>query len=161
MDILSREILKDVALDEVAPKPRRPKSPVDHWSTAVLLERAAYLRKMARVGDGSAAETLRDYPRHAAVLSFQARSGEAEVDEKHAVLLCILAGNATLVAGGALVGARAVGAGEVRGQAVEGGVRQELRAGDVVHIPAGTPHQLHVAGEKSVTCLTIRIQEDV
>ena len=69
MDDLAREILKDMALEEIAPRAQKH-SPVDHWTPAVLLERAAYLKKMARYGDGSASETLRDYPQHAAMLSF-------------------------------------------------------------------------------------------
>ncbi|MGP8252440.1 MAG: cupin domain-containing protein [Terracidiphilus sp.] len=42
---------------------------------------------------------------------------------------------------------------------MEGGVRQELRAGDVVHVPAGTPHQFLLAGDKAVTSLVMKIRE--
>src|SRR5208337_2637157 len=72
MDHLARQILKDVALEEIAPKAAQngPRNPMDHWSPAILLERAAYLKKMARYGDGTASETLREYPQHRAMLSF-------------------------------------------------------------------------------------------
>lgn len=40
-----------------------------------------------------------------------------------------------------------------------GGSRRELRAGDVVHIAAGTPYQLLLAGERTLGCLVIRIKE--
>ena len=86
MDLLSREILKDVNLGEVNPKAAAPKNPVDHWSPAILLERAAYLRKLAKHGDGSASETLKEYPQHCAMLSFRSRDGEVELHERFADL---------------------------------------------------------------------------
>ncbi len=84
MDRLSQQILKELlpAEKEIAPpaaKPAPSKPHLDHWSSAILLERAAYLRKMAKLGDGSASETLRDYPQHAAMLLFRSRDGQAEL----------------------------------------------------------------------------------
>lgn len=155
---LAKEILKDEALDAVAPKrPRR--GPSDHWSPHILLERAAYLRKMATAGNGSASETLREYPCHAAMLSFRSRSGEVEVHEKFADLFSVLAGTATLVTGGTVAGARTVAPGETRGDAIEGGTRQELKTGDVAHVPAQTPHQMLLSGDKTLTCFVLKIQE--
>lgn len=159
MDRVAEEILKDVVLDEIAPKPRVPKNPVDHWSPAVLLERAAYLRKIARFGNGSASETLKEYPQHSAMLSFRGRDGEVEVHERFADLFCVLAGKATLVTGGVVAGARSIEPGETRGTSIEGGARQTLRPGDVVHVPAGTPHQMLVKEQETITCLVLKVQE--
>ncbi|MGO8933063.1 MAG: hypothetical protein ACLPLZ_11450 [Terracidiphilus sp.] len=159
MDLLSREILKDVNLDDVSPKTIQAKNPVDHWSPAVLLERAAYLRKLAKHGDGSASETLKEYPQHCAMLSFRSRDGEAEVHEKFADLFCVLAGKATLVTGGVVNGVRTVAPGETRGTSIEGGARQTMRAGDFAHVPAGTPHQMLVKAEDTITCLVMKVRE--
>ena len=131
----------------------------DHWSAAVLLERAAYLLKLAKNGDGSAGETIQEYPRHCAMLSFRSRDGQAEVHENFADLFVVIEGRATLVTGGTVACAESIGPGEIRGTSVEGGSRQELRAGDVAHVPAGTPHQMLVAGDQTVTCLVMKIQE--
>jgi mannose-6-phosphate isomerase-like protein (cupin superfamily) len=155
---LAKEILKDVSLDEVTPKAAH-RNPLDHWTPAVLLERAEYLRKMAAQGNGSAGEMLREYPQHCTMLSFRNRDGEAEVHEKFADLFYVLAGATTLVTGGTVVGARQTKPGETRGDAIEGGTRQELRAGDVAHVPAGLPHQMLVSSEKTVTCFVMKIQE--
>jgi mannose-6-phosphate isomerase-like protein (cupin superfamily) len=158
MDRLAKEILKDVALEGIAPKAPK-QNPVDHWSPAILLERAAYLKKLAKFGDGSARETLREYPQHLAMLSFRSRDGDAEVHQNFADLFFVLAGTATLVTGGTVIRARTVGPGEMRGDSIEGGSRQELKAGDVAHVPAGLPHQMLVAGEKTVTCFVVKVQE--
>jgi quercetin dioxygenase-like cupin family protein len=48
----------------------------------------------------------------------------------------------------------------MRGSSVEGGARQELRAGDVAHVPAGVPHQMLVAGDKTVICLVMKVEEN-
>jgi mannose-6-phosphate isomerase-like protein (cupin superfamily) len=159
MDLLAKGILKDVALEDIGPKAPKRLSPVDHWTPAVLLERAAYLKKLAKAGDGSASETLREYPQHFAMLSFRGRDGEAEVHAGFADLFVVLAGAATLVTGGTVVGARTVGPGETRGDRIEGGMRRELRAGDVIHVPAGEPHQMLVSSEKTFTCFVLKIQE--
>ena len=160
IDKISTEILKNLAGDDIAPpSPRRPRNPVDHWTPAVLLERAAYLRKLARLGDGSASESLRDYPQHTAMLSFRSRSGEAEIHEKFADLFIILAGAATLITGGAISGARSIAPGETRGDFIEGGAIQPLRSGEVVHIPAGTPHQMLLSGDQTIAYFILKQQE--
>jgi hypothetical protein len=46
---------------------------VDHWPLVILLERAAYLRKLAALGDGTARETLKEYPKHSTMLCFRSR----------------------------------------------------------------------------------------
>ena len=159
MERIAGEILKDMNLDEVAPKPRGPKNPVDHWTPPLLLERAAVLRKMAKHGDGSASETLKEYPQHFAMLSFRSRSGEVEVHERFADLFVVLAGAATLVTGGTVNGARIVAPGETRGESIAGGAQQNLRPGDVAHVPAGTPHQMLLKGDETITSLVIKVQE--
>ena len=161
MERIAKEILKDLNLDEVAPKPRAPKNPVDHWTPSLLLERAAYLRKLAKHGDGSASETLKEYPQHFAMLSFRSRSGEVEVHERFADLFVVLAGAATLVTGGTVTGARVVAPGETRGASIEGGTKQSLRPGDVAHVPAGTPHQMLLKGEDTFASLVLKVQEAV
>ena len=52
----------------------------------------------------------------------------------------ILQGSATLVTSGVAVGVKETGPEEFRGTAIEGGETRELKVGDVVVIPNGTPH---------------------
>lgn len=166
MDGLPKNIWEEIlpAEKEVLPPQsgrvsKRSATHSDHWSPAILLERAAYLRKLAKHSDGSAGETLKEYAQHSAMLSFRSRDGEAEMHENFADLFYILDGRATLVTGGTMDKARTVGPGEMRADSIEGGARQELRAGDVAHVPAGLPHQMLVAGEKTVTCFVMKVRE--
>jgi mannose-6-phosphate isomerase-like protein (cupin superfamily) len=131
----------------------------DHWMHAVLLERVAYLRKLARYSEGSASETVKEYPQHCTMLSFRGRSGIAELHENFADIFVVLEGRATLVTGGSVVGSHSVGPGETRGDAIEGGSRMELRPGDIAHVPAGVPHQMLVPGDKSFAAFVVKVQE--
>jgi mannose-6-phosphate isomerase-like protein (cupin superfamily) len=168
MDGFKKDIWKELLGSELAVQPpatkSRPKKDAlptaDHWSSPVLMERAVYLRSLARHGDGQASETLNQYPQHTTMLSFRARDGEAELHENFADLFCILDGGATLVTGGTVVEPRTVGPGEVRGTAIDAGIRQELRAGDVAHVPAGVPHQILVQGERTFTSFVVKIQQN-
>lgn len=160
LDDLAGKILKDVNLDEIAATSPAEHSPVGHWPQPVLLERAAYLRKMARFGNGSASETIRECARHIVQLSFHSRNSDACLDQNVSHLMVVLSGAATLVTGGAIVRARNSVSGQTTGDSIEGGVEQQLRPGDVVHIPAAIPHQLLLAGDKSIALLVVKIPEE-
>jgi mannose-6-phosphate isomerase-like protein (cupin superfamily) len=141
-------------------KRKRREDALDHLSSPILLERAAYLRKLAKHGDGSAGEVLKEYPQHAIHLLVRSRNGGAELHENFADLFFVLEGRAALVTGGTVADAKIIAPGEVRGSSVEGGIHQELRAGDVAHVPAGLPHQMLVSGDNVVTCLVVKIQQE-
>jgi mannose-6-phosphate isomerase-like protein (cupin superfamily) len=159
-----RELLpveKEVPVPSRSKRGRRDEPPeADHWTHAVLLERAAYLRKLARYSEGSASETLKEYPQHCTMLSFRGRSGIAELHENFADIFIVLEGRATLVTGGSVVGGHSVGPGETRGDSLEGGSRMELRPGDIAHVPAGVPHQMLVPGDKAFTAFVVKVREN-
>ena len=165
MDRVSAKILNELlGVEREVPQRPAPRSEqqgaADHWTRPILLERAAYLAKLAKYGEGSASETIKEYPQHCAMLSFRSRDGEAEVHENFADIFIVLEGCATLVIGGTLAGSRQIAPGEMRGASVEGGARYQLRVGDVVHVSAGQPHQLLVRGENTIACLVVKVQEN-
>jgi len=166
MEPFEQEIWKQLLRPDEEPAPPAKRSATakdapaqaDHWPKAILMERAAYLRKLAKFGDGQASETLKEFAEHATMLSFRARNGVAELHANFIDLFFVLDGKATLVTGGAVVGAETVGPGETRGTRIEGGKRQELRAGGVAHVPAGVPHQMLVSGENTFTSFVVKVK---
>jgi mannose-6-phosphate isomerase-like protein (cupin superfamily) len=167
MDHISKTLLNDalqkingVSTPVTTPKPRN-QNPADHWTPTILMERAAYLRKMAENGNGSASETLKDYPHISTRLCFRNRDGVAESHANFSDIFIIIDGRVTLVTGGKLVNAKSEGPGEMRANSIEGGTRQELKAGDVVHIPAGVPHQMLTISEKPITNIVLKIAESL
>ncbi len=164
MDDFSRTILKELLPPEKevrAPKKKKHEDEIalDHLAAPILLERAAYLRKLAKMSEGTASEVLKEYPQHAIHLLVRSRDGGAEQHARFADLFIVLDGRAALATGGVIKNAKTIAPGEVRGDAVEGGARQELRAGDVAHVPAGLPHQMLVPGDRPVTCLVLKIEQ--
>src|SRR5262249_41937149 len=67
--------------------------------------------------------------------------GEVEYHAHTVDVMHVVDGNATVVTGGEMLGARSVGDGEIRAQSVTGGHEHELSTGDVLAVPAGVPHQ--------------------
>jgi mannose-6-phosphate isomerase-like protein (cupin superfamily) len=130
----------------------------DHWSRTQLLERAKHLQAMA-AEKGVASETLEKYPHHFTMLAFRNRSGGGERHQNFADVFFIVDGKATLVTGGEMVEPKTIGPGETLGTSVKGGSRQQLKAGDVVHIPAGIPHQMVLASGDTVTYFVVKVEE--
>ena len=84
-------------------------------------------------------------------------TGSSEVHQHEADIFVVEEGEATILTGGKLVNSRTEKAGELRGSSVEGGERHILSAGDIIHIPAGTPHQLLIDKSKPFTYFVIKV----
>jgi mannose-6-phosphate isomerase-like protein (cupin superfamily) len=67
------------------------------------------------------------------------RGSEMHDNTNHVFI--IQEGEADFITGGKLIGAKADGPGQTRGTGIEGGVSHHLVKGDVITIPAKTPHQ--------------------
>ena len=68
------------------------------------------------------------------------KPGMAEIHTQDADIVYVLDGTATLVTGGTAVHTKETAPDELRGDFIEGGETRQLVKGDVVIIPAGTPH---------------------
>lgn len=66
--------------------------------------------------------------------------GQVEVHTQDTDIIHVLTGTATFVTGGTIVGGKNVEPEEVRGTSIDGGQTRELRPGEVVVVPSGTPH---------------------
>jgi mannose-6-phosphate isomerase-like protein (cupin superfamily) len=74
------------------------------------------------------------------VLAQRRGAGEVEVHETTNHVFIIVEGEATFVTGGKLVGSKQTAPGQIRAGSVEGGQTHHLTKGDVITIPAKTPH---------------------
>jgi mannose-6-phosphate isomerase-like protein (cupin superfamily) len=74
------------------------------------------------------------------ILANRRGSGEVEVHDKTNHIFIIVEGEATFVTGGTLVGAKNTAPGQIRAANVQGGQTHQLKKGDVITVPAKTPH---------------------
>lgn len=86
-------------------------------------------------------------------------SGQAEFHEKQADIMFISTGQVTMVYGGTVVDGKTTAPGEIRGSAISGGTEVKLGPGDVLHIPAKTPHQMKLAPGTQVTYFVTKVVE--
>jgi len=132
---------------------------VDHYTPDSLLKRSEPLRTQAAAGNGSASEALQKYGVDYTMLGFRNQDGAAELHEKFADVFIVIDGSATLLTGGELSSPTVSGVGEMHGTSVLHGTSTPLAKGDVVHIPANTPHQLLISKGSTLTYFVIKIRE--
>jgi mannose-6-phosphate isomerase-like protein (cupin superfamily) len=108
---------------------------------------------------GSSGATLGDYKTHAIKLSVRTSSGGAEVHAHYDDIFFVTEGKATLITGGTVVNAKTGDDGETKGSSIQNGSSQTIVKGDVVHIPAGTPHQLLLAPGDVFGSIVIKVRE--
>ena len=61
------------------------------------------------------------------------------------------------MSGGKLTGSHTEKPGELRGKSISGGEKHSFGPGDVIHIPAGIPHQVLVDKGQPVTYFVIKV----
>jgi mannose-6-phosphate isomerase-like protein (cupin superfamily) len=84
---------------------------------------------------------------------------EAEVHDASDDVYYVLAGRATLTLGGRLDAPREATPGEWRGPGISGGRTVEIKEGDLVVVPRGTPHMRSTAG-KDFSMILIKVFAD-
>lgn len=67
-------------------------------------------------------------------------AGQAEVHVKDTDIIYVLEGKAAFVTGGSVVDGKTTAPDEIRGASITGGETRELRPGDLMIVPNGTPH---------------------
>jgi mannose-6-phosphate isomerase-like protein (cupin superfamily) len=129
---------------------------VEIWSGAELKGSAGKLAQEAE-GKGIAGKTLGAYGNHSASLWRRAKSGQAELHKTKIDLIVVEQGSATLVYGGVIPDAHPTGPNEVRGTSIEHGESRRLAPGDIVRIPAGTPHRFVLEKGEEVAYFAVKI----
>ena len=112
------------------------------FTAAVLLGAAAESTTVTyadrdKVAKGGSIVTSPDYT---VSVNRRTAAGQVEVHEKETDIFYVTQGEATLVTGGTTIGGKASGLNQIRGTSIQGGETRRLAKGDVIVIPAGTPH---------------------
>jgi mannose-6-phosphate isomerase-like protein (cupin superfamily) len=134
-------------------------APADHYTVGDLVKAMEGLKAKA-AASGSASDTLASYPGHHTMLAYRTKDGTGEVHKQYADIFYIVRGKATLMTEGTLEGSKEESPGELRGTKVDGGKTTLLGPGDVVHIPAGTPHQLMVGKGDELLYFVVKVKEN-
>jgi len=108
---------------------------------------------------GSSGATLGDYKSHAIKLSARTASGGAEIHAHFDDIFVVTGGKATLITGGTVVSAQTGSDGETKGSSIQDGKSQTIAERDIIHIPAGTPHQLILAPGDVFSAIVVKVRE--
>jgi mannose-6-phosphate isomerase-like protein (cupin superfamily) len=76
--------------------------------------------------------------------SHRDKAGGVEVHDKETDVIYVVDGTATFVTGGTMIGGKDTKPGQHLGTDIQGGETHHLSKGDVVVVPAGTPHWFKV-----------------
>jgi mannose-6-phosphate isomerase-like protein (cupin superfamily) len=127
---------------------------VDVYSSKDL---QALSQKLLQKRTQFAGQELERYGNHYTMLALRTATGSSEIHEHEADVFVIVGGQATLVTGGKVVNPHTEKPGEIRGSSIEGGDRRQVAGGDIVHIPAKTPHQLLIENGKPFTYFVVKV----
>jgi mannose-6-phosphate isomerase-like protein (cupin superfamily) len=92
------------------------------------------------------------------ILANRREAGEAELHEKTNHVFIIVEGEATLITGGMMVDAKQTSPVERRASKLEGGQTHHLSKGDVITIPAKTPHWWKEVSTKTIAYYAVNIE---
>jgi mannose-6-phosphate isomerase-like protein (cupin superfamily) len=98
--------------------------------------KATYV-EAAKVAAGGTFTTTPDY---AVQMLKRTAAGQVEVHTKETDVFYVVDGEATIVTGGTMIGAKETQPNQMRGTSIEGGETFHLKKGDSITIPAGVPH---------------------
>lgn len=104
-----------------------------------------------------ASAQLGRFGNHSFTVAHREGDGEAELHETQTDIYIVQSGEASLVAGGQVVGGKTTAPGEIRGPSIQSGQKTKLGPGDIVHIPAKTPHQVLVEPGKQFTYVIVKV----
>jgi len=128
------------------------------WKASEIQAKGRALSKKLDAGR-VASETIATVGNRTFMVAHREGSGQAELHQKQADVMFISSGQATMVYGGTVVDGKTTAAGEIRGPGISGGTEVTLGPGDVLHIPAGVPHQMKLAAGAQVTYFVTKVVE--
>ena len=128
----------------------------NYFSNAHIEERSKALpAKMGKVKVAN--EGLGSWGNHSMSVVHREGNGEAEFHETQSDIIIIRGGEASIIIGGTIPDGKKTTANEIRGSKIDGGQKESLHAGDVLHIPIKTPHQMLLRPGQKLDYLAIKV----
>jgi mannose-6-phosphate isomerase-like protein (cupin superfamily) len=94
------------------------------------------------------------------VLAQRRQAGEAEYHDHTNHVFVMVEGEATLVVGGTMVEPKRTAPNQMRAPSIQGGTTHHLSKGDVITIPAKTPHWFKEVPTKTVAYYAVNIESE-
>ena len=94
------------------------------------------------------------------VLAQRRGAGEVEFHDRTNHVFIMVEGEATLVVGGTMVDAKRTASDQMRAPSMQGGTTYHMTKGDVITIPAKTPHWFKEVPTKTVAYYAVNIESE-
>jgi mannose-6-phosphate isomerase-like protein (cupin superfamily) len=141
-----------MALPIVAQAP----SGIQVWKSADLKAYTATLTAKVNA-QKTATQNLAVVDGNTTLVSHREATLDAEVHVNAADFDVVQSGACTLILGGTLKDGHSTGAGEMKGSSIDGGQSFEVAAGDIINVPANTPHQMVIPAGGQITYFLMKI----
>ena len=125
------------------------------WSGEELKTQGDALKKT--MNDGVVSKVLADWGNHQLLVIHREATGQAEFHAKQVDVIIVRSGRASIKIGGRILDGKTSAPNEIRGTSIEGAEVHALKEGDVLHVPAKTPHQVMVEAGQSIDYLAIKV----
>jgi mannose-6-phosphate isomerase-like protein (cupin superfamily) len=136
------------------PAPAPMKTFMNNKEITGLIDKA----KADRKGDAPlVAEPILTLAPYRAQLEYRPGISPAAVHEKDAELMVVLQGAGNIVTGGKLVEEKRNNANNLGGSSITGGNSQAVVVGDMLIVPANTPHQVIPTGGAPIVLMTMHV----
>ena len=121
-------------------------------------ELKSYEKKLApKVKDNVALEEIIRSGNYFSVVARVQAAMPAEMHENWSDVYMIIAGSGAVEVGGTLDSPKTTAPGELRAPAITGGTKHKVSPGDVIHIPAKTPHRV-LQPDGQITYLVFKVK---
>jgi mannose-6-phosphate isomerase-like protein (cupin superfamily) len=129
-----------------------PTTPI-FWSAVQTTEldktAASRLNKKAGLGTSRLMDS--------AFILYREGNSQAEIHTEQADFIFFREGQGAVIIGGKIVNGKPTGAGELRGDSIDGGTKYPVKAGDSIYVPKGAPHQFWLESGQHFTATIVKI----
>ena len=136
-----------------------PKPGLEFHTNQSLEQKGAAMLAEAPKSDGIVNTRLETYPGSYTSIIARTSSGTGELHKRLQDNFFVVSGEATVIVGGRIIDPKDTAPDEVRGTRVEGGESRVMHKGDVLHVPANTPHQTVLAPGATFVYYVVKVEE--